>query len=135
MRSERIKLVMLVDDNDTDNFISRKIIEIAGFCDRVEMMSSGKKALEYLEREKNHPDQLPDLIFLDINMPVVDGFVFLYEFDKFPSSVKEKCKVAVLSSSNNKSDVKRIMENPYVIRFITKPLSTEALATLPVYVY
>lgn len=123
-------MVMLVDDNDTDNFISKKIIEIAGFCERVELMSSGKRALDYLEREKENPENLPDLIFLDINMPIVDGFVFLYEFEKFPATVKQKCKVAVLSSSNNKSDVKRIMENQNVIKFITKPLSTDALATL-----
>jgi CheY-like chemotaxis protein len=132
MVKEKIHMVMLVDDNDTDNFISKKIIEIAGFCDRIELMSSGKRALDYLEREKENLENLPDLIFLDINMPIVDGFVFLYEFEKFPAAVKKKCKVAVLSSSNNKSDVKRIMENQNVVKFITKPLSTDALATLTV---
>ncbi len=132
MVKEKIHMVMLVDDNDTDNFISKKIIEIAGFCERIELMSSGKRALDYLEREKENLENLPDLIFLDINMPIVDGFVFLYEFEKFPASVKKKCKVAVLSSSNNKSDVKRIMENQNVVKFITKPLSTDALATLTV---
>ncbi len=130
MVKEKHKLVMLVDDNDTDNFISKKIIEIAGFSERIELMSSGKRALDYLEKEKENPENLPEIIFLDINMPIVDGFVFLYEFEKFPTLVKEKCKVAVLSSSNNKSDVKRIMENQNVVKFITKPLSTEALSSL-----
>jgi CheY-like chemotaxis protein len=71
-----INLVMLVDDNDTDNFISRRIIEITKFAKNVEVKNSGKSALEYLEREQDNPAKLPDIIFLDINMPIVDGFVF-----------------------------------------------------------
>ena len=78
-------LVMLVDDNDTDNFISRRIIEITNFANSVEIKNSGKSALEYLETHKDSPENLPDYIFLDINMPIVDGFVFLYEFEKFNS--------------------------------------------------
>ncbi|MCK5367006.1 MAG: response regulator, partial [Cyclobacteriaceae bacterium] len=59
---------MLVDDNDTDNFISRRIIEITNFAKSVEIKNSGKSALEYLEANKDTPDSLPDFIFLDINM-------------------------------------------------------------------
>ena len=75
-----IDLVMLVDDNDTDNFISKRIIEITKFAKEVEIKNSGKSALEYLEQNKDNEDKLPNIIFLDINMPIVDGFVFLYEF-------------------------------------------------------
>jgi CheY-like chemotaxis protein len=78
----KIDLVMLVDDNDTDNFISRRIIEITKFASSVEIKNSGKSALEYLDENKEIPEKLPDYIFLDINMPIVDGFVFLYEFEK-----------------------------------------------------
>lgn len=118
---------MLVDDNDTDNFISKRIIEITKFAPKVEVKTSGKDALEYLQRAQNNPELLPDLIFLDINMPVVDGFSFLFEFNFFPEFVKEKCKIAVLSSSDNKRDIERIIKEKYVITFITKPLTDEAL--------
>ena len=122
-----IDLVMLVDDNDTDNFISRRIIEITKFADEVVIKNSGKSALEYLEDHKTNQNKLPDLIFLDINMPIVDGFVFLYEFEKFDYSIKDKCKVIILSSSDNKRDIDKIVNNDHVIKFITKPLTEIAL--------
>ena len=120
-------LVMLVDDNDTDNFISKRIIEITKFAERVEVMSSGKDALDYLKDNQNRPQDLPSIIFLDINMPIVDCFVFLYEFDKFNELVKNKCKIIILSSSDNKRDIDKIVNNNHVIKFITKPLTEVAL--------
>jgi CheY-like chemotaxis protein len=127
MSYNNVNLVMLVDDNDTDNFISRRIIELTKFAPKIEVKNSGKSALEYLENAKNNPALLPDLIFLDINMPIVDGFSFLFEFSRFPDNVKEKCKIVVLSSSDNKRDIERIISEKYVITFITKPLTDEAL--------
>lgn len=129
---EKIDLVMLVDDNDTDNFISKRIIEITQFSDNVIIKNSGKSALEYLEENKADPKKLPDIIFLDINMPIVDGFVFLYEFEKFNESVKTKCRVIILSSSDNKRDIDKIVNNDYVIKFITKPLTENALEEIKV---
>ncbi|MEP2670369.1 MAG: response regulator [Cyclobacteriaceae bacterium] len=122
-----IDLVMLVDDNDTDNFISKRIIEITKFSKRVEVKSSGKSALDYLKENQNNVTELPNIIFLDINMPIVDGFVFLYEFEKFNELVKNKCKVIILSSSDNKRDIDKIVNNNHVIKFITKPLTEIAL--------
>jgi CheY-like chemotaxis protein len=121
------QLVMLVDDNDTDNFISQRIIEITEFSQRIVIKNSGKSALEYLESNANNPENLPEIIFLDINMPIVDGFVFLYEFDKFPDQIKNHCKIIILSSSDNSRDIDKIVDNNYVIKFITKPLTEEAL--------
>ena len=125
--TKTVDLVMLVDDNDTDNFISKRIIEITEFAKSVEIKNSGKSALEYLEENKNNPENLPNIIFLDINMPIVDGFVFLYEFEKFTDIVKDKCKVIILSSSDNKRDIDKIVNNDHVIKFITKPLTESSL--------
>lgn len=127
LRKKPIDLVMLVDDNDTDNFISKRIIEITSFADRVEVKNSGKSALDYLTFNQDAPENLPSIIFLDINMPVVDGFVFLYEFEKFRELVRTKCKVIILSSSDNKRDIDKIVNNNYVIKFITKPLTEVSL--------
>jgi CheY-like chemotaxis protein len=125
-----IDMVMLVDDNDTDNFISKRIIEITKFAKRIEVKNSGKSALEFLEKEQNNPQNLPNIIFLDINMPIVDGFVFLFEFELFPDELKQKCKVVILSSSDNKRDIEKIVDNDYVVKFITKPLNEQALKEL-----
>jgi CheY-like chemotaxis protein len=122
-----VDLVLLVDDNDTDNFISKRIIEITGFSNRVEVRNSGKSALDYLRENQENLENIPNLIFLDINMPVVDGFVFLYEFDKFSEAVKSKVRIAILSSSDNKRDIDKIVNNDHVINFITKPLMEDSL--------
>ncbi len=125
-----IDLVLLVDDNDTDNFINNRIIELTNFAKRVVVKSSGKSALEYLSDNKDNANELPNIIFLDINMPIVDGFVFLHEFESYPESVKGKCKVAILSSSDNKRDINKIINNDYVVKFITKPLTEDALTEI-----
>jgi CheY-like chemotaxis protein len=127
---EHIELVMLIDDNETDNFIHKRVIELTGFSKNIVVKNSGKSALEYIEKHKADITSLPDVIFLDINMPIVDGFVFLFEYENFPEEVKQKCKIAILSSSDNKRDIDRIVDNEYVINFITKPLSEEALTDL-----
>ena len=123
-------LVLLVDDNDTDNFISKRIIEITKFAKRVEVKNSGKSALEYLEREQNNPENLPEVVFLDINMPIVDGFVFLFEFEMFAETLKNKCRIVILSSSDNKRDIEKIVDNEYVIKFVTKPLTESLLGEI-----
>ena len=122
-----IGTVMLVDDNDTDNFISKRIIEITQFSDNVIVKNSGKSALDYLAENIETPDAIPDIIFLDINMPIVDGFVFLYEYEKFSNLVKDKCRVIILSSSDNKRDIDKIVNNDFVIKFVTKPLTEKTL--------
>ncbi len=122
-----LDLVMLVDDNDIDNFISKRIIEITKFAARVEVTSSGQDALEYLRANQFKLENIPTIIFLDINMPVVDGFIFLYEFDKFSEQLKNKCKIIILSSSDNKRDIAKIINDNYVTKFITKPLTEIAL--------
>lgn len=127
MEDKAIGLVMLVDDNDTDNFISKRIIEITDFAKVVIVKSSGKSALDYLDENRDNAEDLPEIIFLDINMPIVDGFVFLYEFEKFNDTVKDKCRVIILSSSDNKRDIDKIVNNDYVIKFVTKPLTEHSL--------
>lgn len=123
----KLGIVMLVDDNDTDNFISKRIIEITNFSEEVIVKNSGKSALDYLEENRDDPANLPEIIFLDINMPIVDGFVFLYEYEKFNNEIKDKCRVIILSSSDNKRDIDKIVNNDYVIKFVTKPLTEKTL--------
>jgi CheY-like chemotaxis protein len=128
--NEIVKRVMLVDDNDTDNFINKKILELTKFSPEIIVKNSGKSALDYLVENQANEESLPNLIFLDINMPIVDGFIFLYEFEQMADMVKNKCKIAILSSSNNKQDIRRIIDNPFVISFVTKPLSESSLQNL-----
>ncbi|WKN45846.1 response regulator [Tunicatimonas pelagia] len=125
-----INLVLLIDDNDTDNFISRRVIELTAFAERVVVKSSGQQALDYLQENAQSPDEIPDLIFLDINMPIMDGFMFLYEFETLPSEIQQKPKVIILSSSEDRRDVDKIITNQAVIKYITKPLTQSDLEVI-----
>jgi CheY-like chemotaxis protein len=124
------KLIMLVDDNDTDNFINKRAIERAGISDDIVIKNSGLGALEYFRDHLDDLSMLPDLVFLDINMPMVDGFDFLYKYAGYPACVKDKCKIVVLSSSDNKKDMERIAQDYHVTNYILKPLMREDLNNL-----
>lgn len=125
--------VMLIDDNDTDNYIHRRIIEISGFAKSVLIENSARSALKYLHIHQKSMEDLPDIIFLDITMPEVNGFAFLLEFENFPQTLKDKCKIVILSSSDNVNDINRVENNGNVIKYFTKPLHEEHLELLTNY--
>ena len=115
---------LLVDDDIDDILIFQDTLKKVDEKIQLFYVHDGKDALDFLANNNGH---LPSLIFLDINMPIVDGFVFLYEFEKFNEIVRNKCKVIILSSSDNKRDIDKIVNNNHVIKFITKPLTEVAL--------
>jgi response regulator RpfG family c-di-GMP phosphodiesterase len=123
------KLVLLVDDDADNNFINAWILK-KEFASEVVAEQSAQDALNYLKKLSNLRMELPSIIFLDIRMPIMDGFGFLGEFEKLSSHIKERCQIVMLSSSFDKSDYNRAMEDPHVIKYINKPLSPEALKEL-----
>jgi CheY-like chemotaxis protein len=128
--STRYQLVMLVDDNELDNFINKKLVESDEFSAATTIHTSAESALEYLKDNAADNAQIPDLIFLDIMMPEMDGFGFLDAFDKLPDSVKSKCRIVMLSTSDSFKDLNRANQNRYVKRFLNKPLNAQILAAL-----
>lgn len=130
MAQTNLKNVMVIDDNDTDLLIAKIVIEKSGFKGNIVTKNSGKSALEYLEGIQNNSEIWPDVIFLDINMPVVNGFVFLYEFEKMNEDFRKKVKIAVLTSSDNKTDMEKFMVSEAVIDFVSKPISIEGFNTV-----
>jgi len=121
--------VMLVDDSDTDLFINEAMIKYANFSDDIISFSSSSKAMDYLRQFSNTPDasEIPDVIFLDINMPLMSGFEFIREYQSFPAKMKEKCHIVLLSSTFNVQDIQNGSDNKEVIGLIAKPLTIEVL--------
>jgi CheY-like chemotaxis protein len=118
---------MIIDDNYTDRYVGEIRLKKHPFAEDVILKDSGRSALEFLERSANAPGELPQLIFLDINMPEMNGFEFLEGFALLPEIVHETCKIMMLSSSLNPEDHQRIADNRFVSRFVSKPLTKDKL--------
>jgi CheY-like chemotaxis protein len=106
------------------------VLNRANFTKQVDICTSGSEALDDIRRNSNNIEKIPDVIFLDLNMPVVDGFVFLFEFDDFAQTIKDKCKIVVLSSLLDKLAIDKVLRNEFVTDFIPKPLTQPALERL-----
>lgn len=125
------KCVMLVDEDDIDNIINQKIMESNNFSEKILVFQAGADALEYLSEHGDDPEALPEIIFLDINMPIMDGFQFLEQFEVLKKpKVHEKCKVIMLSSSISPKDIDRAASNRFVKKYLNKPLNSRYLAAI-----
>ena len=125
MSQTKYKTILLIDDNEIDNFTNQKLIENAHFATAIQIANSAKEGLDKLKAAV--PDQLPEIIFLDIMMPVMDGFQFLDEFEKLPETIRRKCKIIMLSTSESFKDLNRANKNIYVYKFLNKPLGEAML--------
>lgn len=126
------KFVMLIDEDEIDNIINQKIIESNNFSEQVIVFQTGNEALEFLAANHTDAEKLPELIFLDINMPIMDGFQFLEEFEKLPAPVLEKCKIIMLSSSISPRDIDRAASNKFVKKYLNKPLNSRYLQAITI---
>ncbi|MCU0369446.1 MAG: response regulator [Cyclobacteriaceae bacterium] len=135
MASPKYPTIMLIDDNEIDNLINQKMIEAAAISEKIFTYTSAKSGLEFLKNmEKlDLADKiLPDLIFLDIDMPLMDGFQFLDEFEKFSPALKKKCKIIMLTSSINPQDYNLAKKYNTVKLFLNKPLAHDTIMGLNV---
>ncbi|HSH64478.1 MAG TPA: response regulator [Bacteroidia bacterium] len=127
---KKINCILLVDDNPADNEFHKIIINDSNVCNQVKIATNGKNALDYIIKSGNQGTEdtpKPDLIFLDINMPGMNGFEFLEEYHKLDEKLKSKIVIVMLSTSLNPDDSERAQKNEEVTEFMNKPLMVETL--------
>jgi CheY-like chemotaxis protein len=121
---KRLKCILLVDDDNDDNVYHQIILREMDVVEKIEVAANGIEALEYL---RNNINALPELIFLDINMPKMNGWEFLREYKKTGIAANALIVVMILTTSANPDDVKRAQEIEEVFGFETKPLTEETM--------
>ncbi|WP_051583796.1 response regulator [Dokdonia sp. PRO95] len=119
--------VLLIDDDKAVNFFNQHVVIKHNSFEHIKTVQSGQEGLAFLSKVKLGEAPKPDLIFLDINMPAMNGWEFLDEYEKMCSDFRKDIKVIILSSSSNPEHVNKTIQNYKVIDFINKPLSFDIL--------
>lgn len=126
----KYNFVMLVDDDDIANFLNRKLLEICSFSRKIKGFNKSSEALDFLKERVESNEPHPEIFFIDLNMPVMDGFELLEEMKKLFKDKFNEIKIVVLTSSvdlNDRRKVELISEN---IIFFNKPLIEKMLNSL-----
>jgi CheY-like chemotaxis protein len=126
---KKINCILLVDDNPADNTYHSIIIKEADVCNHIKIATSGLEALNYIinsgDANQSESFPKPELVYLDINMPGMNGFEFLEEYHKLDEKLKSKILIVMLTTSLNIEDKKRAIETEEVTEFENKPLTVE----------
>ncbi len=128
--TKKFEHILLIDDSDADNFFHRISIENTGLVENVECCQSASSALDYLTQKTQTKEKMPELIFLDINMPAVDGWEFLSRYESTVAPEQRSPKIFIVSTSMNPNDRKRAEAHPLVTAYVSKPLDSATFATL-----
>ncbi|HTM98298.1 MAG TPA: response regulator [Pedobacter sp.] len=120
--------LLVIDDDDINIFIIKKIVEKTGFDIEMVARNNGQQALDYLNETISQKKALPSLVLIDINMPVMNGWEFIEAYEEL--SIEQKVDMYILSSSVYENDIEKTKGYKTVRGFISKPLSMERLTEL-----
>jgi CheY-like chemotaxis protein len=121
---KKLECILLVDDDEEDNFYHKLVINRMDIAKRIEVAYNGLEALAYLQKENQ---VIPELIFLDINMPRMNGWEFLEKYKDLSPAQKSRITIMMLTTSANPDHIRKAQEIEEVTGYQTKPLSPEIL--------
>ena len=127
----KLNCILLVDDDEPTNFLNKMILEDVNCTENIEVADSGQNALDYLQKASgNGSPSSPELIFLDINMPAMNGWEFLERYSALEKKHKANVVIVMLTTSLNPDDRAKAGSIPDVSGFETKPLTQEKLEVI-----
>lgn len=121
---DKIKRILVIDDDSIDNFVCKTLIEKSNLVEQVNTMTDPKLAIKTLKDcILENPENLPNIIFLDINMPGMSGWDFLNEFSEIDARYTNNISLIILSSYIHAEEVRKLMSFNFVNCYQRKPLS------------
>lgn len=124
---KKLNSILLVDDDEDCNFFHKRLINRMGITEEINVALDGEEALNYLKSTKDGKHPQPAIIFLDINMPKVDGWEFLEEYEKLDDLQKAQVVLIMLTTSLNPDDMERAKKNPLVHDYFNKYLDADRI--------
>lgn len=126
----KVKRVCLIDDDHIFVYGAKRLMREINFFEDLSVFANGQEALEHFESKSKSADSLPNLMFLDLNMPIMNGWEFLDAFLNLPGIPSENIAIYIMSSSVDPRDLEKIQNHPAIKNYILKPLTTEDLETV-----
>lgn len=123
----KIKNLTLVDDDDVFVLLTKIAIKKTNLVDQIMVFSNGLEALMFLKEKKHQEDALPEIILLDLSMPIMDGWQFLEKFSKLHPKLIKKVTIYICSSSISPRDILRAKTINEVSDYIIKPITKDKL--------
>jgi two-component system, chemotaxis family, chemotaxis protein CheY len=130
MHPENPPIIALIDDDKIFQFTAYKILQSTNITPNILQFENAPAALQFLKDKSPEASALPDYIFLDINMPQTDGWMFLEDYEKFKDGLAKPITIYVVSSSIDPSDMKKARLNNNVKDYVVKPLTREKFIAL-----
>jgi CheY-like chemotaxis protein len=124
--SKKLKCILLIDDDEDDNFFHQFVIRKMGITEEVKVAESGMEALDLLSKSA----MVPDLIFLDLNMPRMTGWEFLEQYNNFNKTQEKPVIIIILTTSVNPAEKQRSKVIPGISGFVSKPITEKMLTDI-----
>lgn len=127
---KKINTVAVIDDDEVFQLIVKKQIEIKDLASNILKFYNGEEAFTYLQENAQNKDNLPDLIMLDVNMPIKDGWEFLEDYRNLDQDVRRSISLYMVTSSVIQSDIDKAKQDENIVDFVSKPITNEKLEEL-----
>lgn len=127
---KQLKNIAVIDDDDVYVFLTKKIIEKTHLFEKVLVFPNGLEGLNFIKENYDNQNALPEIILLDLSMPIMNGWQFLDEFIKLYPDNEKQIKIYISTSSFSPSDVERAKKISVVTNYVIKPISKEHFITM-----